>query len=603
MPTVFIISFKSNRRLSTYLLLAVFCLSFCYCAQTKAQLLKVTGTHITDGTDSSFILRSMGLGGYMLQEGYMFHVGFLGTQSKIRAKIQAMVGEKNTEHFYRAWRKNFIQQTDIDSLAAWGFNAVRLPMHYNLFTLPVEKESVAGQNTWLCEGFQLVDSLLTWCSKAHIYLILDLHAAPGGQGNDLAISDRDPTLPSLWQSQANQDKTVALWGKLAGRYKDAPYIGGYDLLNETNWGFSDSADARGTKEKSNQPLWALLKKITLAIRKQDTRHMIILEGNGFANNYQGLDTLWDDNIVLSFHKYGNFNNKAAIQQFLDLRERLHVPIWLGESGENSNNWYTHCIRLMEANQIGWSWWPLKKMGLNNPLEIRPPEGYQEFIRYAAGKGPKPDTSTGTVLLNALINKVGIQHNIIHRDVIDAMFRRVKDPRPIPFKNYTLSGSGHPCYILAADYDLGANGYGYLDMDTARYQYTAGINTDGNKGHQYRNDGVDIKIDTSSAKPYVFSIEDKEWLSYTLNIDRSTSYLLQLDYRFGQKTTRQAIVDIFQSDKKLGQMTLNNTAGNKAFDISGPVRIVLNGQSSAPLKLVFTKGGLQLRGIILKAVTN
>ena len=53
------------------------------------------------------------------------------------------------------------KRSDIDSMHGWGFNSVSLPMHYNLFTLPVDKEPVAGENTWLDKGFQLTDSLLS----------------------------------------------------------------------------------------------------------------------------------------------------------------------------------------------------------------------------------------------------------------------------------------------------------------------------------------------------------------------------------------------------------------------------------------------------------
>ena len=68
-----------------------------------------------------------------------------------------------------------------------------------------------------------------------MYVILDLHAAPGGQGKNADISDYDDTKPSLWESDENKRKTVALWTKIAERYKDNEWIGGYDLINETNW--------------------------------------------------------------------------------------------------------------------------------------------------------------------------------------------------------------------------------------------------------------------------------------------------------------------------------------------------------------------------------
>jgi endoglucanase len=109
-------------------------------------------------------------------------------------------------------------------LHSWGFNSVRLPMHYNLFTLPAENEPIAGKNTWLTIGFALTDSLVTWCRENHMYIILDLHAAPGGQGNDLNISDRDGSKPSLWQNDANRQKTIALWSKLAERYSNEDTI-------------------------------------------------------------------------------------------------------------------------------------------------------------------------------------------------------------------------------------------------------------------------------------------------------------------------------------------------------------------------------------------
>src|SRR5690606_37877251 len=143
-------------------------------------------------------------------------------QYRIKEEIEKLVGTEKTAELYQRWLKNHTQKIDIDSMAAWGFNSVRLPMHYNLYTLPVEDEPVAGENTWLEEGFAITDSLLNWCKANNLYLILDLHAAPGGQGNDLAISDRDPNKPSLWESEANEKKTIALWRKLAERYANEP---------------------------------------------------------------------------------------------------------------------------------------------------------------------------------------------------------------------------------------------------------------------------------------------------------------------------------------------------------------------------------------------
>ncbi|WP_207955439.1 glycoside hydrolase family 5 protein [Segetibacter sp. 3557_3] len=336
----------------------LFCLFFT--EQIIAQgFLRADGKKIVnDG--GAVLLRGMGLGGWMLQEPYMLRFnGIAGNQHEIRAKIESLAGKENTATFYKAWLANHCRKPDIDSMAAWGFNSVRLPMHYNLFTLPIEQEPVPGADTWLPQGFDMVDSLLNWCKANRIYLILDLHAAPGGQGRDVAISDGDTSKPFLWQSEANRQKTIALWQRLARRYANEQWIGGYDLINETNWGFADPKDKNGCAEEGNEPLRKLSVDITAAIRAVDKNHLIVVEGNCWGNNYKGIFPLWDKNMVVSFHKYWNYNNQAAVQNFIKIRDEQNVPIWCGETGENSNVWFRDAIELFEKNDIGWAWWPLK----------------------------------------------------------------------------------------------------------------------------------------------------------------------------------------------------------------------------------------------------
>src|SRR5579859_2390369 len=216
------------------------CLSLCcFFGDSFTQgFLKAKGQLIVTDKGEKVILRGIGLGGWMLQEGYMLKLGKVGPQYRIREKLAELVGPEKTAAFYNQWLANDIRKIDIDSMAAWGFNSVRLPMHYALYTLPIDKEPAAGKDTWLEKGFVLTDSLLSWCKADHIYLILDMHAAPGGQGNDLPIADRDPSKPSLWESPANREKMIALWRKLAERYAGESWIGGYDIINEPNWGFA-----------------------------------------------------------------------------------------------------------------------------------------------------------------------------------------------------------------------------------------------------------------------------------------------------------------------------------------------------------------------------
>ncbi len=485
--------------------------------------LKADRKAIVNESGKEVILRGIGLGGWMLQEPYMLQLsGIASTQGSIKSKITELISEEKTNTFYNAWLANQCRKADIDSLAAWGFNSIRLPMHYNLFTLSADDEPVQGKNTFIQKGFTMVDSLLSWCKKDHIYLILDLHATPGGQGNDNSIADRDASKPSLWQSEANQQKTIALWREIAKRYANEQWIGGYDLINEPNWGFENNEDKNGLKETKNEPLKKLLITLTNEIRQVDKNHIIIIEGNGWGNNYNGMFPLWDKNMVLSFHKYWNYNDQGSIQNYIKIRDEQNVPVWCGETGENSNVWFTDAISLFQKNKIGWAWWPLKKIGLNNPMEVKPNKGYQQLLNYWKGTAPKPSADEVYNDLMQLTQDIKAENIIVHKDVIDAMFRQASSSETMPFNQNKIKEN---TIVFASDYDLGRNGFAYADNDSADYHVSTGKQTQGNKGGQYRNDGVDITLckDKITNSYNVSSFDPGEWLQYTLNVAEDGIY--------------------------------------------------------------------------------
>jgi endoglucanase len=474
---------------------------------------------IVDGSGNNVVLRGLGLGGWMVQEGYMLKTDqYAGPQHVIKQKITELIGANNTEEFYKAYKSNGITKRDIDSLAAWGFNSVRLPMHYNLYTLPIENEIVSGENTWIDEGYAMTDDLLTWCAANKMYLILDLHAAPGGQGHDANISDYDQAKPSLWGNVVNQDKMVAFWKKLAVRYKDSPWIGGYDIVNEPNWNF-EGKNINGCDETSNVPLWALQTRITKAIREVDINHLIFIEGNCWGNNYNGLPPLWDENMALSFHKYWNPNNKESIQKFLDLRTQFNVPIWLGETGENSNVWFRELVSLAESNNIGWAFWPMKKIdNIAGVTSVATTPEYEKLLQYWKKGERKLSSKFAKKALMQIVENYKIENVRIKRDVIDAMFRQVQTTETKMYQKHAVPG-----IVFATEYDLGQNNYAYFDKDIVNYDGTQF--TRWNKGKKMRNDGVDIQEckDVITNGFNVFSIDDSEWLQYTFDLEASNIF--------------------------------------------------------------------------------
>ncbi len=146
------------------------------------------------------------------------------------------------------------------------------------------------------EGFQLLDNLVDWCSKHNVYVIIDMHGAPGGQ-TGANIDDSPNDQPELFTDKKNQDRLVDLWVKIASRYKDEPAVAGYDLLNEP------LPQRTGAAAKYKDQLEPLYKRITAAIREVDKRHMITLEGCDWANDWSVFSTPFDDNLFYQFHYY------------------------------------------------------------------------------------------------------------------------------------------------------------------------------------------------------------------------------------------------------------------------------------------------------------
>jgi len=545
------------------------------------------GQNIVDGNGKNVILRGLGVGGWMVQEGYMLQTQpFASPQYMIRQKIQEVIGEEGTKEFYAAYKANGITKRDIDSLAKWGFNSIRLPMHYNLYTPPIEQEK-NGEITWIDEGFTMTDNLVKWCAENKMYLILDLHAAPGGQGNDAAISDYDTTKQSLWQSEDNQKKMIALWKKLASRYRDNPWIGAYDIINEPNWNFTGT-NKNGCDENSNGPLRDLMVRVTKAIREVDTNHLIFIEGNCWGNNYNGIFPLWDENMALSFHKYWNYNTTASIQKMLDYRKQYNVPIWLGESGENSNVWFKDALTLVETNNIGWAFWPMKKIeniaGATSVTKI--PE-YDVLLKYWKDGGEKPSADFAKKALMKMADNYKMENLTVKPDVIDAMFRQVQTNDTKPYKKHIIPGK-----IAATHYDLGTNEKAYSDKDFVNYRVETGNFEEWNKGNAMRNDGVDILPckDSGSNGYQVSFIEDGEWLQYTVEVSKSNVYNVAI--RYSSENLEGKLHLEIENGKKSEVITLAPTGGNDKFKTVILPEIEFK-KGTNKIKVIFDNGGFNL----------
>jgi endoglucanase len=539
-----------------------------------SQNLKTEGKKIVDGNGNEVLLRGYAPGGWLLIEGYMMHEtdGSIGAQHQIKSNLVSLMGAEKTEEFFKKWRENHFTKRDVDSLASWGFNSIRVPLHYNLFTLPIQEEPTAGENTWLEDGFSIVDNVLDWAKPHNMYVILDLHAAPGGQGRNTDISDYDPNKPSLWESEQNKSKTVALWRKIAERYKDNEWIGGYDLLNETNWDLPEGKDLKD-----------LFVRITNAIREVDDKHIIIIEGNDYANNFTGLLPPWDDNMAYSFHKYWNSTNEDDLNWILPIREQYDVPLWMGESGENSNTWYTDAVSLFENNNVGWAWWAMKKIGsVNSPYRIVVNDGYQKILNYWKDEGDKPTEQEAYDAMMKLADNALSENCLYRKGISDALLRQPHTNATLPFKERQVI----PGVVYLSDYDLGKNNYAYYDKDVATYHQSSGSFVAWNRGWRYRNDGVDIEDnnDNTNSNGYHLGFVDKgEWTKYSVKINSSGIYRVRVRHA-SEQTGGQLYLSL--NDQNTTPILTTNSSGSWFSFINTAIDGVILEEGEHSLKVHF-----------------
>lgn len=551
-------------------------------ASAADNFVRTSGTKLLGRDGKNLVLRGTNCGNYMVREPYMMNTGGnLDRQFKFDKMIADICGEDKVMEFDRLWMDNQFGEEDMKFIADHGLNCLRVPMHYKYFTLPIEKEPVAGQQTWLDEGFKRVDAMCEWAEKYGILLILDMHACPGGQSSG-DICDYDSSKPSLWESKANRTKLIALWRKLAERYKSQKCVAAYDLINETNW----------TLANNNQMLWDLTKAIIKAIREVDTNHIVIIEGNGSCNDYNGFpSTKMDTKMMLQYHHYWHYGTKSCIQWCADMGTKYNCPIYIGEFGENSNHWVGEHIRLYEevAKCAAWTVWPMKKTGINSFLKVTRPSAYSSVIsKYQNGQKP-----TATELWNGLVAFAEAQ-NISkcsqQLDYVDALLH-LGFRKPVkPFKEMSIGE-----YVYCVDYDFGDVGQAYWDTEYADYHSSEnGKNTNWNMGWEYRNDGVDIYSnpkDTKNCGYYVGQTIDGEWLQYTINNpNEPAKWKLQLRYAL---KTGTGSVRITVNDREVVAPTKLSVSGSDTKWLTKTFSNIILSQGECRVRIYIDKGGVNL----------
>ncbi len=228
-------------------------------------------------------------------------------------------------------------------------NSIRIPFHYKLFTNEDYMNLDSSHN-----GFELIDQVVEWCRQQGLYVILDMHDAPGGQTGDNI--DDSYGYPWLIESESCKQQLCDIWKNIAGHYANDTIILGYDLLNEpvAHYFVKDYPHL-------NDSLESVYKRCVEAIRTVDKNHIVLLGGAQWNSNFSIFkDSKFDDNLMYTCHRYWCDTLQADIQDFVAFRDSVNLPMYMGETGENTDQWIAGWTRLMERNNIGWHYWLIRK---------------------------------------------------------------------------------------------------------------------------------------------------------------------------------------------------------------------------------------------------
>jgi endoglucanase len=164
------------------------------------------------------------------------------------------------------------RESDLQWIADWGFDFIRLPLDYRYWT-----EELPDGN-WRIRDFvmQRIDRVLALGEKYGLHVSLSFHRAPGYCVNPPAESK------SLWSDAGMRGKFCAQWAAFAQRYAAVPSTRlSFDLVNEPPAvGVMGLLGGSGMTRKAHE---AVIRSAVAAIRQVDPQRLIIANGLNYGN--------------------------------------------------------------------------------------------------------------------------------------------------------------------------------------------------------------------------------------------------------------------------------------------------------------------------------
>lgn len=340
-------------------------------------LVRIEGKRFVEPDGRTLAIRGISLGNWLMPEGYMFKFEVAKSPRQIYAAFDRLLGRERAAAFWQRFRDTYVTQDDIRFIRSVGFNTVRVPLHWRLF--------MDAEGNITGDGWSLLDRVLGWIREEGLYAIPDLHAAPGGQTG--INHDDGPGYPLMFYVPRDRQLTIRLWRAIARRYAGNPAILGYDVLNEPIAPYHDVATL-------NPRLEPFYRQVTAAIREEDPGRIVILAAGQWSSSFDMFGPPFAPNLAYTYHSFWASTKRDSIQRHLNFAARYDVPLFLGETGELTDEWNARFRKLHETHAIGWSFWTYKNLDTpSTVVSIPRPDGWNEIVAFADGRRKeRPDAA-------------------------------------------------------------------------------------------------------------------------------------------------------------------------------------------------------------------
>ena len=551
--------------------------------QAYAGFVSTSGNKIVDENGDELFLSGINLGNWLVWEGYLMMGDFnYRTHTQFFNELSSALGSSDrAAEFEYQWRLNYVDEKAIADLKGLGFNSVRVPFNYNLFW---------WNNQLRDNGFEYFDRVIEWCRKYDMYVLLDMHGAPGYQNpgdhadnvNSNSSQPRDSV--TFWDGN-NVQIAATIWRHIANRYKDEPVVWGYDLINEPV--------PQDGREYELLPSFVTMRN---AIREVDNNHIIVAEGNwwgsdlskidwsnGTTQSRTGINSQWDSKLVYQIHHYGPVADTMGRE---NITNNLNIPLIIGEYGETDEANLLAITNWAKQNLAGYFPWSFKKMSHDRTLWTIPTNDAYEQVKNYIKNGGTPPTQLYDAMISFAQNNTrnGHSSHVWHQGFYDGV-----KPDPQAAGCSTASNFAVPGQIEAEQFchqqgvqvenTSDANGgqnVGYLDAGDYT-EYNIQVSSSGNYTLEVRvasqdtSGQIDVQVDGNSVAAITTPVTGG-WQTFT-TVSTSVylsagNHRLRLAYPAGGFNLNWVKFSGEAAGLQAGTYIISNVASGKVVDVAG-----------------------------------